>query len=367
MDKEIVALEHNNTWTLTHLPLGKFAIGCKWVYRIKYHVDGTIERYKACLVAKGFTQQHGLDYSETFSLVAKSFSVRIVLSLTAVKGWFLHQMDVNNAFLHGDLLEDVYMSLPPGFHSKGENLVCKLNKSLYGLKQASRQWFEKFSTTFLQMGFVQSRFNHPLFTYTSNTSFTVLLVYVDDILLIGNNPSCVESLKQLLDAKFGLKYLGSLRYFLGLEIARTNEGISLNQRKYSLEILKDSGFIGSKPVEFPMEQNPRLSKYKGKPLANLGQYRRLIGRLLYLTLTQTNITYIVHRLSQFVSQPREPHQLATNRVLQYIKGSPGKGIFFPSNSELHIKSFCDANWAGCPNTRRSLTGYAVYLGDSLIS
>ena len=157
MDKEIEALEVNNTWNLTLLPPGKSAIGCKWVYRVKYLPNGTIERYKARLVAKGFTQKHGLDYSKTFFPVAKLVSVRIVLSLAAVKGWFLHQMDVKNAFLHGELLEDVYMCLPPSFHNKGEpHLVCKLNRSLYVLKQASRQWFEKFSSTILQMGFVQS-------------------------------------------------------------------------------------------------------------------------------------------------------------------------------------------------------------------
>lgn len=130
MDKEIAALEHNNTWTLTHLPPGKSVVSCKWVYKIKYHVDGTIKRYKACLVAKGFTQQHDLDYSKTFSPVTKLVSVRINLSLAAMKGWFLHQLDVNNAFLHGDLIEDVYVSLPPEFHNKGENLVCTPNKSL---------------------------------------------------------------------------------------------------------------------------------------------------------------------------------------------------------------------------------------------
>ena len=146
MDKEIEALELTNTWTLTTLPPGKIPIGCKWVYRTKYKSDGTIERHKARLVAKGYTQREGLDYTDTFSPVAKSVSVRMVLSLAAVKGWFLHQMDFNNVFLHGDLDEEIYMSLPLGFHSKGEcvfgsgsaqTLVCKLNKSLYGLKQAS--------------------------------------------------------------------------------------------------------------------------------------------------------------------------------------------------------------------------------------
>ena len=196
------------------------------------------------------------------------------------------------------------------------------------LKQASRQWFEKFSKTILQMGFVQSKSDYSLFTHTQGNSFTVLLVYVDDILLTGNNPACVDSLKKLLDDRFDLKDLGSLRYFLGLDVARTDANISLTQRKYALEILKDIGFLGSKPIRFPMEQNLRLSKYERKLLANLGQYRRLIGRLLCLTLTRPDITYIVHRLSQFVLKPRKPHLLAAHRILQYIKGSPGKGLFF---------------------------------------
>lgn len=150
-------------------------------------------------------------------------------------------------------------------------------------------------------------------------------------------------------------------------MARTDKGISLNQRKYALEILKDTGFLGSKLVKVPIGQNLKLSKYEEKLLLELNQYRRLIGRLLYLTLTRPDITYVVHRLSQFLDQPREPYMIVVNRILQFVKTSPSMGILFTINSNLQIKSFCDADWIGCPDTRRSLTSYSVFLGDSLVS
>ena len=368
MHAELKALEANNTWVLTPLPEGKQPIGCKWVYKVKLKADGSLERYKARLVAKGYTQQEGLDYSETFSPVAKFASVRLLLAIAAVKGWSLTQLDVNNAFLHGDLHEEVYMMLPPGFDSKGEtNQVCKLQKSLYGLKQASRQWFEKFSSTIIRQGFIQSNSDYSLFTRSKGSSFIALLVYVDDILIASNDPKAVTQLKDCLDTQFKLKDLGSLKFFLGLEVARSSKGISLCQRKYSLEILSDSGLLGSKPVTTPMEQNIKLSALDGTPLEDASIYRRLVGRLLYLTVTRPNISYSVQKLSQFLAKPTDCHLNAAYRVLKYIKATPGQGLFFPSSSSLHLKAFSDLDWAGCPDTRRSVTGYCVFLGDSLIS
>ena len=190
MDAKIKALEANNTWTLNSLPPGKKPIGCKWVYRVKYKSNGSVERYKARLVSKGFTQKEGLDYIDTFPLVAKMVFVKRVLAVAAVKGWFLNQLDVNNAFLHGELHEEVYMSLPPGFHSKGEQsqeVICKLNKSLYGLKQTYRMWFSKFSAALIGFDFVQSKADYSLFTRQQGESFIVLLVYVDDVLIASND------------------------------------------------------------------------------------------------------------------------------------------------------------------------------------
>ena len=225
-------------------------------------------------------------------------TVKLFLSLVAVQSWTFHQLDVNNAFLHDDLHEEVYMCLPPGLPNKGE-LVCKLNKSSYGLKQASRQWYSKFSTTLLQHGFLQSKADYSLFTKHSGASFMALLVYVDEILIANNDPQSIADLKVLLNKVFKLKDLGCLKYFLGLEVARSENGISLCQRKYALEVINDVGMLGCKLVKTPMEVNLKLSKDEGKLLADAGMYRRLIGRLLFLTISRPDITYSVHRLSQF--------------------------------------------------------------------
>jgi hypothetical protein len=213
MQAEIKALEANNTWTFVPLPSNKTLIGCKWVYKIKHNSDGSIERYKAQLVAKGFTQCEGLDYFETFSPVAKLSTVRCLLALAVIKGWHLHQLDVNNAFLHRDLDEEVYMKPPLGFITKGDTRVCRLNKSLYGLKQASRQRFSKFSSTLLLLGFTQSKSDYSLFIKSHGSSFMALLVYVDDIVLASNDTHAIAEFTTLLNSKFKLKDLGPLKFF----------------------------------------------------------------------------------------------------------------------------------------------------------
>lgn len=372
MNSELQAMEDNKTWTVVPLPCTHHSIGCKWVYKIKHKYDGSIERYKARLVAKGYTQQEGLDYIETFSPVAKLVTVKVLLTLVVHYNWPLIQLDVNNAFLHGNLLEEVYMDIPLRYKhgvvvSKGEKMVCKLQKSIYGLKQTSRQWFEKISHALLDFGLEQSKSDYSLFTKGRGDSFVALLVYVDDIIITGSSLTSIEALKSFLDAKFKLKDLGSLRYFLGLELARSSKGIYLSQRQYVLQLLEDMGMLASKAAKLPMDPNLQLRLSDGPFLADPSLYRRLIGRLLYLNVSRPDITFAVHKLSQFVARPCQAHLTAAYTVLRYLKGCIGKGIFIQKSSNLQLRAFSNADWGSCLDTRKSTTGFCIFLGESLVS
>jgi hypothetical protein len=298
MTNEIIALEQNRTWDLVLLPQNKSAIGCKWVYKVKFQADGQVERYKARLVAKGYTQQEGIDFFNTYSPVAKITTIRVLLTIAAVNNWHLHQLDVDNAFLHGDLHEEVYMQLPPGYSNPNYPRVNKLKKSIYGLKQASRQWFSKLSTSLLHFGFLQAKSDSSLFIRKTLNDFIVVLIYVDDVIIASNTFTAINKVKQYLRTTFPIKDLGKLKYFLSIEVARSSKGIVLYQRKYALDILADSGFSGAKPVSFPMESTLKLSAHDASPpLSDPASYRRLIGRLLYLTLTRPDLSYAIQTLS----------------------------------------------------------------------
>jgi hypothetical protein len=223
MQFELAALEANRTWSLTSLPPGKTAIGYRWIYKIKRHSDGTIESHKARFVAKGYTQLEGIDFHDTFSPNPKMITVRCLLAIAAAHNWSLHQLGVHNAFLHGDLHEEIYMFPLPGLQRQGENLVCRLNNSLYGLKQASRQWFAKFSATIQVAGYVQSKADYSLFTCRNGKSFTALLIYVDDILITCNDLKAISTLKNFLHSCIRIKDFSDLKYFLGIEVSRSKK------------------------------------------------------------------------------------------------------------------------------------------------
>ncbi|CAJ2656645.1 unnamed protein product [Trifolium pratense] len=365
--EEMKALEKNKTWSVMTLPDGKKTVGCKWVFTVKYNSDGSIERYKARLVAKGFTQTYGIDYSETFAPVAKLNTVRILLSLAANLDWPLHQLDVKNAFLNGDLEEEVYMDIPPGFEDKFGSNVCKLNKSLYGLKQSPRAWFEKFTYSMKKQGYIQGQADHTLFTkFSQDGKIAVLIVYVDDIVLTGDDIVEMARVKEKLALDFEIKDLGSMRYFLGMEVARSKDGILVSQQKYILDLLKETGMSGCRPADTPMDPNAKLWEEGSVPV-DTGRYQRLVGKLIYLSHTRPDIAFSVSVVSQFMHSPFEEHLEAVYRILRYLKANPGKGLFFKKTNERNVSIFTDADWAGSVTDRRSTSGYCTYVWGNLVT
>ena len=259
------------------------------------------------------------------------------------------------------------MKLPLGFNVRTPGLVCRLKKSLYGLRQAPRCWYAKLAASLKTYGFLQSYSDYSLFTLHLGSVQLNVLVYVDDLIISGNDASAVDHFKAYLHECFHMKDFGALKYFLGIEVARNSEGIFLCQRKYTLDIIAETGLLGSRPVGFPMEQNHTLALAKGPLLADPERYRRLVGRLIYLTSTRPDLVYTVHILAQFMQHPRQDHWDAALRTVRYLKGCPGQVILLRPDCELSLTGWCDSDWATCPLTRRSLTGWIVFLGSSPIS
>lgn len=366
MKEELSALHQTHTWDLVLLPAGKTVVGSRWVYKIKTKSDGSIERHKARLVAKGFTQQHGMDYEETFAPVAKLTTVRVLIALASTSQWCLSQMDVKNAFLNGDLKEEVYMTPPPGVaHQPGE--VCKLKKALYGLKQAPRAWFEKFATVIGSLGFRSSAHDSALFVRSTSAGRVLLLLYVDDMIITGNDVVGITQLKSYLASQFEMKDLGALRYFLGIEVASSPKGYLLCQSKYTADILQRAHLTDSRSADTPLELNARYTPSDGVPFSDPTLYRTIVGSLVYLTITRPDIAYVVHIVSQFIASPTTIHWAAVLRILRYLRGTISQSLLFSSTSSPELRAYSDSDWAGDITDRKSTTGYCIFLGDSLIS
>jgi histone deacetylase 1/2 len=355
---------------LFHRKKGQNLIDCKWVWKIKRKADGSIDRYKGRLVAKGYKQRYGIDYEDTFSPVVKSATIRLVLSIGVSRGWTIRQLDVQNAFLHGVLEEDVYMKQPPGYEDrKHPHYVCKLDKALYGLKQAPRAWYARLSEKLVSLGFHASKADTSLFFYIKGSITIYLLVYVDDIIVVSSSSKAVEALLADLKKDFALKDLGDLSYFLGIEVKRAPDGILLSQSKYAGDLLKRVGMELCKPVATPLSTSEKLSAFVGSPLGpeDATKYRSIVGALQYLTLTRPDISFSVNKVCQYLHAPTTQHWTAVKRILRYVKHTLNLSIHIRKSPSLLVSAFSDADWAGCSDDRKSTGGYAVFLGPNLIS
>ncbi|KAD0371270.1 hypothetical protein E3N88_44371 [Mikania micrantha] len=322
MQLEFDALDRNNTWTLVPPDLAHNLVGSKWVFRTKYKSDGSLDRLKARLVAKGFTQRPGIDYIETFSPVIKPATLRLVLSIATSHNWSMRQLDINNAFLQGTLTEDVFMAQPPGFVNPSfPHHVCKLNKAIYGLKQASRAWYNELKSFLLSIGFKPTISDSSLFTLHVDSHKLFVLVYVDDIIITGSSSTAIDRFILTLSSKFSLKDLGHLSYFLGVEVQPHPSGILLSQHKYISDILLKANMQSCKPISTPITCSTTLTLHGSSPLDSPTTYRTLVGALQYLSLTRPDVAFTINRLSQFMHAPTTDHWLALKRLLRYLQGT----------------------------------------------
>jgi len=400
---ELEALVRKGTYELVELPDGAKAIGSKWVWKLKVNDKNEIVRYKARLVAQGFRQRYGIDYNETFSPVAKISSIRMLISLASMHKWHFHSMDVENAYLHGELDEPVYMRQPEGFAKPGsERLVWKLKKCLYGLKQSGRVWNELFDQTLKKLGFEALESDHCVYRRVSTRGVIYLALYVDDCLLFASNPIELNEFKCELAEKFAMKDLGECKSFLGISVERdgTTGPIRLNQKHYIDTVLKRCNFSECNPVATPMRttktsyrnydpirdvepapDSQNLSSSFFDPIINPVspssqvcpdlpkdlQYSAVVGMIMYAMLcTRPDLAFAITYLSQFAANPQPEHWMALKRILRYLRGSVELCLEYGGvDSDHSLIGYADSDWGGNVE-RRSTTGYVFLLGGAAI-
>ena len=377
MEEELKSMDQNQVWDLVELPKGCKRVGCKWVFKTKRDSIGNIERYKARLVAKGFTQKDGIDYKETFSPVSKKDSLRIIMALVAHYDLELHQMDVKTAFLNGNLEEEIYMDQPEGFSVKGkEHMVCKLKKSIYGLKQASRQWYLKFNDTITSFGFQENTVDRCIYMKVSGSKFIFLVLYVDDILLATNDLGLLHQTKKYLSQNFEMKDMGEATYVIGIEIFRDkSQGLSgLSQKTYINKILErfnmEKCSAGVVPIQkgdkFNAMQCPK-NELEREQMRNI-PYASVIGSLMYAqTCTRPDISFAVRMLGRYQINPGLDHWKAAKKILRYLQGTKNHMLTYKRSDHLKVIGYSDSDFAGCVDTRKSTFGYLFLLAEGAIS
>jgi hypothetical protein len=375
---ELNAQHGNGTWTLEKLPPGKKAIGSKWVFRVKRNADGTVERYKARIVAKGFNQRPGFDYLEIFAPTMRQATIRLILALAAIDDLHLRSVDISHAFINGDIDAEVYMKQPEGFTELGPEYVCKLNKSIYGLKQAARLWNEKLNFALLDMGFTRIRSDPALYIYQRDDVKIIMPVYVDDITFASNSQAALDKAVSDLSKHFKLRDLGDTSYLLGVGIRRdrVNRKLYLSQKQYIVDILKRYGMDKCSTVDTPMNPGLRLSRDQCPKTYEEAQemkdipYISAVGSIMYLAMmTRPDIAETASVLARYNSNPGIAHWKAVKHLLRYLAGTLDMELCLgadPDCDEL-IRAYSDADHGGNKDNGKSTTGYLIKVGSGVVS
>lgn len=373
MQDEYDSLIKNNTWILTQLPPGRKVIKNKWVFKLKREQDNSVQRYKARLVAKGFTQRQGVDYDETYSPVVKYDSLRIVLSIAAAEDLEISQLDVKTAFLYGDLNEEIYIEQPQGFIQTGKEAdVCRLLKSLYGLKQASRSWNQKLDGFLIEYGLIRSSADPCVYFLNDGEGLTIVAIWVDDGLICSHHQSRIDDIVQQLNSKFEITS-GPATFFVGLQILRdrSQRRLFLSQSHYIKQMLHKFGMENCKPKGIPADPHGRLTALMSpsdeeeiKKMESI-PYREAVGSLMYaMVTTRPDIAYAVSQVAQFAQNPGQAHWEGVKRIFSYLAGTTHHGISFSGSMEKNsLLAYTDSDYAGDVDNRKSTTGYVIMLNN----
>jgi len=366
MQRETKQLEDQHTWKVVpELPPNRVLIKGRWVFKLKRNPDNSIKEFKSRWVAKGFIQEEGVDYFETYAATLHPGTFRTVFALVASYGWPLYQADITGAFLHSLLQDEIYMEAPHGFYN---GQICKLLKSLYGLKQAPYLWYQALAKALETLGFLCLHADHCCFTNNDHDVF--VLVFVDDLQITGPNTSAIDALRAGLKTNFALKEF-AIQTFLGLQIERqpAKNLLRLHQRPYAERILQEFGFYDSRPVATPMLEQSLLPNEDDIDIPRQKWYRKVIGSLNHLvTYTRPDLAYSISCLSRHLQNPSKDHETAAKRVLRYLNGTLQYGITFQHcSTEPTAFGYSDSDWAGDAGTRKSTTGYAFFVVGGLVS
>ena len=377
MKSEMESMYANQVWTLVNPPEGVKPIGCKWVFKKKIDVDGNVQTYKARLVAKGFKQIHGIDYDETFSPVAMVKSIRILLAIAAYNDYEIWQMDVKTTFLNGSLEEDVYMTQTEGFVIPNEaRRICKLDKSIYGLRQASRRWNIHFDQTVKEFGFIQNEDESCVYKKVSGSHVVFLVLYVDDILLIGNDIPSLQAVKTWLKENFSMTNLGEATYILGIRIYRDRSRrlIGLSQSTYIDKVLHHFGMQDAKRGFVPMshgitisdDNSPKTSDEKDRMSRIL--YASAIESIMYAMIcTRPDVSYALSMTSRFQSNPGEAHWTIVKNILKYLKRTKDSFLVYGGEYKLVENGYTDSRFQTDRDNSASQYGFVFCLNGGVVS
>lgn len=341
-------------------------VGCKWVFKKKLSSKGEVVKYKARLVAQGFSQIPGIDFEETFSPVVRYETIRILLAHAVHYNMIARQLDMKTAFLNGDLDKKVYMKVPDGLNIK-PGRVCCLKRSIYGLKQSPRQWNQKLVSVLIQIGLKQSSADPCMFA--TQDGMQIVAIYVDDILVLGSTEEKVEDIERLLTKNFEVTFLGIPRFLLSIQITWFTNYVTISQEQFIYKMLEKYDLLNCKPVSTPMDCGSKPEKAKpDETRTDKTQYQSKVGSLLYLAMgTRPDIAYTVNVLSQFSSDPTVTHHNMIQHLLRYLKGSMKKRLIYKHTSSAKLIMYSDASYANSVDDRRSYSGYIGLYGNAVVS